>query len=393
MAGVPILDPAGDVAVQSALERHAVSRRPAGLRCAPFLAAGAACLLVGMAVGLQRAGWSIGGTLRLADHAPLMISGFLGTLIALERAVALRLAWAFLAPLASSVAGVALLLGLPRPGVAALAVAAAGILLAAYVYVLRLQPATFTATLTAGAGAWALGSLAWGMGLAAPAWVAAWSAFLVFTIVGERLELSRLTALPRWAWTAFAAVAVLHGVAVLAAVSFPSVGYRLSGVALFAWALWLLRFDLARRTLSRPGLPRFSAIALLLGYGWLGLAGILWGTSPVLPAGLRYDAEVHALLLGFVFSMIFAHAPIIWPSVLGGEIRFHPRAYVHLALLHASLLLRVASGLGSWEPGRRWAVVLNTLAILLFLAYTVHSAWCPFRGANPSLTGSATREG
>lgn len=308
-----------------------------------------------------------------------MISGFLGTLIALERAVALRLAWAFLAPLASSLAGITLLLGLPRPGTAALAVLAAGVLLAAYLYVLRLQPATFTATLTAGAGAWALGNLAWGMDLAAPSWVAAWSAFLVFTIVGERLELSRLAALPRWAWTAFATVAVLHGVAVLVALPAPWVGYRLSGAALLGWALWLLRFDLARRTIGRPGLPRFSAIALLLGYGWLGLAGLLWGSTSGLPAGLRYDAEVHALLLGFVFSMIFAHAPIIWPSVLGGEIRFHPRAYTHLVLLHASLLLRVASDLGGWEPGRRWAVVLNTLAILLFLAYTVLRAVSPGR--------------
>ncbi|MCS7236635.1 MAG: hypothetical protein RMM30_11775, partial [Armatimonadota bacterium] len=81
-----------------------------------------------------------------------------------------------------------------------------------------------------------------------------------------------------------------------------------------------------------------------------------------------------ALFLGFVFSMVFAHAPIIWPSVLGGEVRFSARFYLHLALLHLSVLLRVASDLAGWEPGRRWAVVLNTLAVLLFLANTVRAA-------------------
>lgn len=162
---------------------------------------------------------------------------------------------------------------------------------------------------------------------------------LVLTIVGERLELSRL-----------------------------------AGLAFLGWALWLARYDLARRTVRVPDLPRFAATGLLLGYGWLALSGSLWLTSPGIPAGLRYDAQMRALFLGFVFSMVFAHAPIIWPSVLGGQIRFHPRFYVHLALLHLSVFLRVVSDLAAWELGRRWAVLLNTLAILLFLANTVKGA-------------------
>lgn len=78
--------------------------------------------------------------------------------------------------------------------------------------------------------------------------------------------------------------------------------------------------------------------------------------------------------MGFVFSMVFAHAPIIWPSVLGGEIRFSPRFYGHLVLLHLSLLVRVAADLAAWEPGRRWAVLVNTAAVLLFLLNTVRTA-------------------
>ncbi|MDR7387447.1 MAG: hypothetical protein QN170_08435, partial [Armatimonadota bacterium] len=92
---------------------HAESRRTARL---PLLVPGGLSLLVGMWVGLRRAGWplpELAGA-GLADHAALMISGFLGTLIALERAAALRRTWTFLAPALSGAGAVALLAGLPR---------------------------------------------------------------------------------------------------------------------------------------------------------------------------------------------------------------------------------------------------------------------------------------
>jgi len=60
-------------------------------------------------------------------------------------------------------------------------------------------------------------------------------------------------------------------------------------------ALWLGLFDIARRTVRISGLPRFIAVALLSGYAWLGVAGLLavrWG--PV-AAGLSYDAMLHAV--------------------------------------------------------------------------------------------------
>jgi len=352
---------------------HAESRRTARL---PLLVAGGLSLLVGMWVGLRLAGWplpELAGA-GLADHAALMVSGFLGTLIALERAVALRRTWAFLAPALSGAGAVALLAGLPQQLAVLLFALSGAALSCAYLYVFRLQPAPFTTVMGAGGAAWLFGTLAWGAGLPVASWVTCWAGFLVLTIVGERLELSRLTRLPRWGWHAFAGIAVLHGAALLLSLSQPVLGLRLSGAAFVAWALWLARFDVARRTVRTPGLPRFAATALLLGYAWLLVAGLLWLSSRGVPAGLRYDAEIHALFLGFVFSMVFAHAPIIWPSVLGGEIGFSPRFYGHLLLLHFSLLLRVVAGLAAWEPGRRWAVVLNTAAVLLFLLNTVRTA-------------------
>jgi hypothetical protein len=66
--------------------------------------------------------------------------------------------------------------------------------------------------------------------------------------------------------------------------------------------------------------------------------------------------------------MIFAHAPVIVPSVLGRPLPYRPVLYVPLALLHASLLLRILGGdaagnRASWQ----WGGVLNETALLLYV--------------------------
>lgn len=374
-----------------------------GMSRGPLLAVGGVALLAGIWVGLRRAGWSVPVPVGApADHGVLMVSGFLGTLISLERAAAVRLPWSLLAPAASALGTVTLLVGLPHAYAAGLFVVAGGVLCLVYARVLQLQLAAFTVTMAAGGVSWVVGTLAWAAALPTFTWLSCWAAFLVLTIVGERLELSRLTRLSGAAWRTFTAIGLFHGVAIAASLFSPSLGVRLSGLAFAAWAGWLLRFDVARWTVRTPGLPRFTALALLWGYGWLLVAGVLWTVSPLIPAGLRYDAEVHSLFLGFVFSMIFAHAPIIVPSLLGGEVHFHRRFYVHLALLHLSGLLRVATDLGGGEAGRRWAVVLNTLAILLFLANTVRGLRRPSspaparsfpRDHTPAQNGQASSHG
>ena len=58
-------------------------------------------------------------------------------------------------------------------------------------------------------------------------------------------------------------------------------------------------------------------------------------------AGPIYDAILHALFLGFTFGMIFGHAPIIFPAVLGRPLPYRPAFYLHLILLQATLLLRI----------------------------------------------------
>jgi hypothetical protein len=69
--------------------------------------------------------------------------------------------------------------------------------------------------------------------------------------------------------------------------------------------------------------------------------------------------------------MIFAHAPIIVPAVTGLAVPFHNGFYLPLALLQASLALRVAGDLGAGFTLRQWGGLLNEVAILLFLAVLV----------------------
>jgi hypothetical protein len=56
-----------------------------------------------------------------------------------------------------------------------------------------------------------------------------------------------------------------------------------------------------------------------------------------------YDAALHSFFIGFVFSIIFSHAPIILPAVLKKPIKiYRPVLYIWFGLLQAALLLRIA---------------------------------------------------
>jgi hypothetical protein len=159
---------------------------------------------------------------------------------------------------------------------------------------------------------------------------------------------------------------------------------RLAGLSLLALGAWLLHFDIARRTIRQKGLTQFIAACLLPGYVWLMVGGLFWLLyGGRLPAGPIYDAMLHTLFLGFVFSMIFGHAPVIIPAVVGIQIPFTPLFYVHLTLLHLSLVLRIAGDFLLSPPARRWGGLLNEVAIIFFLLVTAAAAW---RGRNKAAT-------
>lgn len=347
----------------------------------PLLALAMVALLGATWGGLVRLGWpwSPVGPALVAFHGPLMISGFLGTLIGLERAVALGRPLAYAVPLAAGLGGLALVAGAPGAGALLMTLGSAG-LVGIFLVLLRRQLALFTVVMALGAGLWLAGQLLWLAG--APIYRVApwWAGFLVLTIVGERLELARLARLSAADRALFLAGVALVGLGLALALAAPDTGVRMLGAGLVGLALWLGRHDIARRTVRQPGLTRFIAVCLLSGYVWLGVSGLLALAAGGVAAGPRYDALLHALFLGFVFAMIFGHAPIVFPAILGRPIAFRPTFYAHLGLLHLTLVLRIAGDLAGWLPGRQWGGLLNAAAILLFLGNTAYGILRPRSG-------------
>lgn len=342
----------------------------------PFMALGGLSLLAALWAGLIRLGWPLPVVASTVPphHGPLMVAGFLGTVIGLERAVALRRRWPYGAPLLAGLGGLALLVGLPVHVGHGLTAAGSVFLIAVFAGLYRRQPALYLATMGLGAVAWLVGTLLWHGG--APLYRVApwWIGFLVLTIAGERLELSRLLSLSAFRRAGFVMANAVFVLGLLAGLFIADLGIRLSGIGLVALALWLLGHDIAWRTLRQPGLPRYMAACMLSGYVWLGVGGLLWlGFADLFTAGPRYDAMLHSIFVGFVFSMIFGHAPIILPSVLGIALPFRNAFYGHLALLHLSSLIRVGGDLTVWMPAAKWSGLANVLAILLFLANSVRA--------------------
>jgi hypothetical protein len=338
-------------------------------------------LLSGIWGGLARLGWTSPAppASMAAAHGPLMVSGFLGTVIGLERAVALGRGWGYLAPLATGLGTLALLAGAPGPAPAMLSTAGSVVVVIIFAWVLRRHLALHMAVMALGAVVWLLAQLAWLAGAPFHRVALWWAAFLVLTIAGERLELARVLRPTPTARAGFlTALAVLMTGLVLGVLA-PDVGARVTGLGLLALSAWLARHDIARRTVRADGLTRFIAVCLLSGYAWLGVGGVLALLHGGVAAGGHYDALLHAIFLGFVFAMIFGHAPIIFPAVLGVPVAYRPSFYVHLGLLHAGLVIRVIGDLAPWPTARLWGGGLNALAILLFLGATVHGILVPRR--------------
>jgi hypothetical protein len=341
----------------------------------PVLVLGVLSLLAGLWGGLLLLGLPL-PTLRAAtaaDHGPLMALGFLGTVISLERAVALRRRWAFAAPATAGAGGVALLAGLPAALGWALLCLAAVVFVLVYAVVLTIDTAPHIVVMTAGAVCWYLATVLWFGGWTIPHLVPWLAGFLVFTILGERLELARVALLSRASLRAVSVGGAALAVGlVLTAVSGRTAepGVRLAGAALIALALWGARYDVARRTVRIAGVTRFMAVCLLAGYAWLLVAGATWLASGDIGRSVgTYDLALHAVFLGFVMSMIFGHAPVIVPAVLGTPLPFRPWFYGHLAVLHLALILRLVVGDAggvrlAWQVGGAGAEV----AILAFLA-------------------------
>ncbi|MBZ0292370.1 MAG: hypothetical protein K8L99_07355 [Anaerolineae bacterium] len=335
-------------------------------------------LLVALWAGLARLGVPGVQSSQLMAHGPLMVLAVLGTLICLERAVALngvlRSRWrglAFLAPLLSAFGGVLLATGWQDASARVILLLASLGLVAMFTVILRHHPSTDAGIMTLGSITLLVGNGLWLMGKPVFEVVHWWAAFLVLTIVGERLELSRVRQITPRQRGYLIVIIVSYLVSVVLTTVDLGTGTRLGGLSFLLLAWWLFRHDVARVTVRHRDLPQFAAACLLSGYIWLGIGGMIALWQGALYAGLFYESFLHALLVGFVFSMIFGHAPIIIPALTGHSMQFSALLYLPLLLLHSSLILRIASNITPWLPGRQWGGTFNAVAILLYLALTL----------------------
>lgn len=366
--------------------RRAAPSALKGLIRFAFLAVVALLVVSGVAGGLARAGIVPGRpdaswlAAAILSHAALMICGFLGTVIGIERAVAVHRPEAFVAPVACAAGAILLLAGAPWVG-AWLLLAGSVAFAAVNVLVVHRQRASHTVLLLVGALAWCIGNVLYVANRGPAAVLPWWFAFLILTIAAERLEMTRLMPRrPNAAPALYAILGLLLGAAALSSAP-GSFGGVLYGVALTMLAVWLVVFDIARRTVRTQGLSRYMAVCLLSGYVWLGLGGLAWvGTALGCP---ERDAALHAIGLGFIVSMMMAHVPVILPAVAGIRLRYGAFFYLPLVLLHLSLLARLAAG--TVHPGLRpVGIAANAVALALFGATVAAAALAHRRSARPT---------
>lgn len=336
-------------------------------------------LLAGLDAGLLRMG--VPAPIRSATlpdvHGPLMVLGFLGTLIALERAVALRSGWAYCAPVLLGLGGLALVAPLPVLIGRALLVHGCVALTAVLVALWRRRRDDEVLVQVLAAGLATLAALLW-VRVEASSVVPLLAGFVVLTIAAERVELARIH-LPRNAGGVLIALATGYAVAATATLLDPELGSRAVGLALLALVAWLAPRDVARHTVHSTGLPRFSASAMLAGYAWLAVAGIAWSVTGAPTAPAAYDVLVHTIFLGFAMSMVIAHAPVILPAVIRRPLPYRPALWLPLVVLHAGLVLRVGGDLAGMVTLAQAGGVVTVAALLLLPLTAGLSAAVPVR--------------
>ncbi|WP_237154826.1 hypothetical protein [Oryzibacter oryziterrae] len=338
------------------------------LRLAPGIAlllASAFALVCGLAGGLARFAL-VDVPMTIADmHGVLMVCGFFGTLISLERAVADGRLLALGVPMFGVVGTILLFVGTVEMAAAAYLLASVGLLALTLIAAVRVRE-PFLVVMSAGALLWVAGCVLWLAGHEPRDVAYDWFGFLILTIFAERLELSRLRFHSRAALQTLGAILTVLALALMAGE--PWNGSVTFGLALAASAIWFLRRDVALVTVRETGLPRFAAICLLLGYGWLIAAAGLLITLPPAETTFGHDAALHAIALGFILSMVMAHAPIVLPAVARVPVRYTAWLYGPVALLQLAAGSRVAADLIEDAQCQQHSAMITVAALGLYVA-------------------------
>ncbi|MEB2780485.1 hypothetical protein U3A58_08775 [Algoriphagus sp. C2-6-M1] len=323
-------------------------------------------VVLGLVLGIS-GGWiRLGSTLipiasAGMNHGLLMVGCFLGTLISIERAMVLKKKIWLVIPFLTGLSSLFFLTGMIQIGLILLLVGSLGLGIIMHLQSVR-HPHFHTFLLYAGAMFWFIGNfMTWRSGLIA-AGTTWWMGFLLFTIVGERLELSQFLPVPPWTKKALVIHLLLVFIGLLA--PFHTWGNEILGLGILLIAVWLLVFDIAKVIAKKTEQFRYLGVGLSTGYLWLGGQGIILFALESHP--LFYDLIIHTFFLGFTFSMIWAHAPSIFPTIFGiRDTPYHPILWVTWTLFQVSLAGRVLFSLMESYELRKIFGVANGYQILV----------------------------
>lgn len=270
--------------------------------------------------------------------------------------------WMYIIPVISGMSLVFFLLGEQRIAMSLLAAGSLGLV---YIYIdlINRFKEYYFYVMMIGAIGWAVGNIIMIINPFYPQAAPWWIVFILLTVFGERLELSKF--LPQ---SKLKRVTMIISISVFMLgiiLPYHTIGKFISGAGMLLIAFWLLKYDIARKSVKAKGMHRFTGSLLLAGYFWLLVCGLLMIYD--FNSLYNYDAMLHAFFLGFTFSMIFAHAPIIFPGVAGLIIRpFHDSLFIWAILLQISLAMRIVSGLLMESHYRTLSGMFNAVIIILF---------------------------
>jgi hypothetical protein len=146
-------------------------------------------------------------------------------------------------------------------------------------------------------------------------------------------------------------------------------GYMVLGAAFLVMLVVMVHDDIARHTWHLPGFTGFMGCAMLMAYFWGLLGSALWIVLP--QADLHAGWSTFALDcfdLGFVMSMVIAHAFLIIPAILRRPVSWPRAMWAPLIVLNAGLLVGLVGALaGSTDIGRA-ASLLEVIALLGLIA-------------------------
>ncbi len=322
-------------------------------------------LVIGVYNGLIRIGWMFPVNVAVAQHGVIMVGSFLCSVILLERIVNFRRTWLYIFPLVNSVSVLFFLEGKFVIGMQLLFIG--GIALAGlFVFLYSVHRELFILIMLIGTISLLAGYLMLMNSRFYPASVSFWFAFILLLVTGERMELTKFLPLSKQATLILLICISLFFIGLV--FNFHGSGHILTGISMIIMSLWMTRYDVAIKSFRMSGLHRYLASNLLAGFAWLLVTGTLLLLKP--SAVYIYDATIHAFFLGFTFSIIFAHGPVIYPGIAGiAKKAFHVSLYFWCLLLHLSLLIRLLADFDVLFQLREISGMLNMIAIFGFFVH------------------------